>query len=184
MAVSTLGYAILALLHRQPGTGYDLAQRTRDPISYFWAAQHSQIHPELQRLLADALISFQMAPGPGPYPKKVYSITGAGRRALASWVTAPSQPAPTRSELLLKTYAVGAADAAAAASLYEAEATEHERRLDILTAIIVRIEDRYGGSAPDPSDPDFGNHATLSYGIGHARHHIAWCRTMAQRLRA
>src|SRR5215218_6334261 len=48
-----LGYAILGLLAVEPLTGYQLAQRMRAPIGYMWTAGHSQIYPELAKLLGD-----------------------------------------------------------------------------------------------------------------------------------
>ena len=77
---SKLGYAILALLARQPGTGYELSARARRPLGYFWSARHSQVYPELQKLLDAGLVSFSPAPGPGPLDKKVYSLTRARAR--------------------------------------------------------------------------------------------------------
>ncbi len=48
--VTSLGYALLALLARTPLTGYDLAQRMLRSTDFFWTARHSQIYPELARL--------------------------------------------------------------------------------------------------------------------------------------
>src|SRR5215469_6282498 len=48
--ISTLGYALLTLLAREPLSGYDLAQRMKRPLGFFWQAQHSQIYPELAGL--------------------------------------------------------------------------------------------------------------------------------------
>jgi hypothetical protein len=40
------------------------------------------------------------------------------------------------------------------------------------------VESRHGGGPPATSHPEFGNYATLTYGIGHARHRIAWLEWM------
>lgn len=109
---STLGYAILAVLARNPSTGYELAARLATPVSYFWTARHSQIHPELQRLLADGLVAFEAVPGPGPKGKKVYSIIPEGFEALCQWVAKPPADQPVRDELVLRTYAAWVADVA------------------------------------------------------------------------
>src|SRR5262245_2888646 len=68
--VSTLGYALLSLLTRGPATGYDLTQRMREPIGFFWVAQHSQIYPELARLADDGHVRATEGHGPGPHAKK------------------------------------------------------------------------------------------------------------------
>ena len=64
MAASTLGFALLGLLARQPRTGYELSQALRRPIGYFWTAGHSQVYPELARLDAAGYISHTVIDGP------------------------------------------------------------------------------------------------------------------------
>src|SRR3712207_7015289 len=54
--VTTLGYALLGLLAREPLSGYDLAQRLKGRVGFFWQARHSQIYPELGRLEAAGLV--------------------------------------------------------------------------------------------------------------------------------
>src|SRR6516165_6614771 len=90
--ISKLGYAILALLARQPSTGYELSARARRPLGYFWSARHSQVYPELRKLLAAGLVRFDTAPGPGPRDKKVYSLTDYGMTRLRDWVIQPPNP--------------------------------------------------------------------------------------------
>jgi PadR family transcriptional regulator, regulatory protein AphA len=84
--ISTLGYALLALLVREPLSGYDLAQRMKKPIGFFWQAQLSQIYPELARLEEQGCILHQVIAQEGRPQKKLYTITEAGRSALQAWV--------------------------------------------------------------------------------------------------
>ena len=122
---SALGYAILAVLARNPSTGYELAARLATPVSYFWTARHSQIHPELQRLLADGLVAFEAVPGPGPKGKKVYSITPEGFEALRQWVAKPPADQPVRDELVLTTYAAWMADPGELLAVFHQQAAAH-----------------------------------------------------------
>jgi DNA-binding PadR family transcriptional regulator len=93
---STLGYALLGLLAREPLSGYDLAQRMKQRVGYFWqAAGHSHIYPELGRLEAGGLATHEVVAQDERPAKKVYAITDAGRAALRRWVTEPA-PAPAR----------------------------------------------------------------------------------------
>jgi DNA-binding PadR family transcriptional regulator len=179
---STLGYALLALLARAPGSGYELGTRVRRPLGYFWSAQHSQIHGELQRLLADELVRFEQVAGPGPRDKKIYSISGTGRDALARWVAQPPNDQPARDELLLKAYAMWIADRDAVRELLLAQIDTREQRIESYQQDWRRVEGRHGGAAPPFDHPDFGSYATLKYGIDYERHRIAWCRWMLARL--
>ena len=179
---STLGYALLTLLGRHPQTGYELAASLRRPVAYFWEARHSQIHPELQRLLADGLVDFEAAAGPGPKDKKIYSLTEAGRRVLGEWLPEPPRPQPARNELVLKAYGMWAADRTAARQLFEHQAAAHEARLADYEIQRAAVESRHHQGAPPNDHPDFGNYAALSFGLGYERHYIAWCHWMVAQL--
>ena len=51
-----LKYALLGSLADQPRTGYELLKHFEQSLAYAWPASHSQIYPELARLLEDGLI--------------------------------------------------------------------------------------------------------------------------------
>jgi DNA-binding PadR family transcriptional regulator len=180
MATSTLGFAILALLARRPCSGYELAARLRAPVGYYWTARHSQIYPELERLLAGGLVSYRVAAGPGPRDKKVYAPTEEGLRSLREWVTRPPAARAPRDELLLKTYALWLADPVEAVALFRKQADEHAERLAAYQGIRARAERRHGGAMPPVGSPDFGSYATLLLGISHERDRLAWCRWLIE----
>jgi DNA-binding PadR family transcriptional regulator len=180
---AALGYAILAVLARTPSTGYELAARLTTPVSYFWTARHSQIHPQLQRLLADGLVTFQAVSGPGPKGKKVYSITPEGLARLRSWVAEPPAERPVRDELVLKTYAAWVADHDQLLALFGHQLAAHQDRLALYEANLGRLEARFGGRPP-PNTPGFGSYATLRCGISYERHRIGWCEWMIEQLQS
>lgn len=169
---STLGYALLGLLARKPRTGYELAQALRIPVGYFWTASHSQIYPELGRLEADSLVHGRVVPGPGPRDTKLYTISAAGRRALASWVVTPAELEQSRSEELLKTYSLWLADPAGAREMISGLRDRHRELLSRYEQIEAEIE-RDGPL--DPATPRFFDYATLRRGLSFERHAIAWC---------
>jgi DNA-binding PadR family transcriptional regulator len=179
--VSALGYALLCLLVRGPSTGYDLARRLRRPIGYYWTAGHTQIYPELARLAAAGLVTYSAGAGPGPREKKTYRITAAGRDALAAWLVTPAAPRAPKDELLLKTYAVAAADPHRMADLYRAAADAHAQRLAEYRSQLTDLTD---DGASHPQHPNFGNYATLRYGIAIEEMREEWCRWMAATLAA
>ncbi|NYC48370.1 DNA-binding PadR family transcriptional regulator [Clostridium beijerinckii] len=55
----TLKYAILGLINRNPLTGYDITKEFNSGLVEFWYAKHSQIYPELKKLTAEGLISYE-----------------------------------------------------------------------------------------------------------------------------
>ena len=169
---STLGYALLGLLAREPRTGYELAQALRIPVGYFWSASHSQIYPELARLEADSLVHSRVVPGPGPRDTKRYAISAAGRRALAAWVVMPAELEEARSEELLKTYSLWLADPAAAREMVSGLRDRHREMLSRYERIAAEIE--HDGPL-EPATPRFFDYATLRRGLSFERHAIAWC---------
>jgi DNA-binding PadR family transcriptional regulator len=177
--VSTLGFALLSLLTRGPATGYELTRRMREPIGYFWVAQHSQIYPELARLAQAGHVDVREGEGPGPRAKKTYTITESGRAVLAEWLPEPPAFQP-RSELVLKAYAANSADPARMAEMYQSVADEAADRLrswrDELKAMAEQGFDR-------PSHPRFGNYAVLKMGLESQRVTQAWATWLAAELR-
>jgi DNA-binding PadR family transcriptional regulator len=176
---SVLGYALLSLLVRDPTTGYDLARRLRRPVGYYWTARHSQIYPELARLVDAGLVSYEARSGPGPREKKTYTITAAGRDALADWLVRPPGPRMPKDELLLKTYAVAAAEPQRMARLYLDMADGYAQRLAQYRGMLGDLAD---DGAADRHHPRFGNYATLLLGVATEEQRIAWCRWMASTL--
>jgi DNA-binding PadR family transcriptional regulator len=177
--VSALGYALLCLLFHGPSTGYNLAARLRLPIGYYWTAQHSQVYPELARLVDGGLVSYEAGSGPGPREKKTYTITAAGRDALAEWLVRPPAPRTPKDELLLKTYAVAAADPHRMAELYLAMADEYAQRLAQYRG---QLADLVEIGADDRRHPRFGNYANLRFGVANEELREAWCRWLASKL--
>src|SRR6266487_5676416 len=179
--ISTLGYALLALLAREPLSGYDLAQRMKKPIGFFWQAQLSQIYPELARLEEQGCILHQVIAQEGRPQKKLYTITEAGQSALQAWVTRPPPPARERNELLLKTYAIWLADPQAALELFETREQFHAGRLALFEQIQASIEQESQGG-PRPDEPLFGDYATVRRGVAYEREYMTWCRWVIQQL--
>jgi DNA-binding PadR family transcriptional regulator len=183
---TTLGYALLALLARQPRTGYELRQAMREPIGFYWTASHSQIYPELARLEAAGLARHQVVNGPGPRDTKRYRVTATGRRALAGWAAEPPEPGPERDELMLKIYALWTVPPDQARDLVDAQLADHRARLARYEAIEAefRGDPAEAAALDDPRSPVFASFATLQCGLSYERHRIGWCEWLLARLAA
>jgi len=179
VSISVLGYTMLGLLARGPHTGYDLVRLLRRPIGYYWTAQQSQIYPELGRLAQAGLVVFEAASGPGPREKKTYATTAEGRAALATWLPLPPGSHAPRDELMVKTFAVAAADADQMRALYLTMSREHAQRAEDFERQQAEL-DETGAHALD--HPRFGNYATLRMGVAYERMRQEWCTWMAAQL--
>ncbi len=57
----TLKYAILGLINREPMTGYDITREfNSNNLANFWYAKHSQVYPELSRLMEEKLVTCEV----------------------------------------------------------------------------------------------------------------------------
>ncbi len=181
---STLGFAILGLLARQPRTGYELSAALRKPVGYFWTASHSQIYPELARLETARYVRHRVIKGPGPRDTKRYVISNAGRRALQNWVsTTTSQPA-TRDEFLLKVYSLWLVEPTTSAALVRDKADEHRATLREYERLQREHERLPAATLFNPARPEFSSYATLRRGVSFERHAIAWCEWLVTALEA
>ncbi len=181
MSISTLGYALLTLLAREPLSGYDLALRMKKPIGFFWQAQHSKIYPELAHLEEEGYVTHQVIVQEDRPQKKLYTISRTGNRALQAWVTLPPSPPPQRNELLLKVYAIWLTNPEAAIELFRSQEQLHAEQLALFEQIRVNIEQKSGGSLR-PDQPLFGDYATVRMGVAYEREYVTWCRWMLEQL--
>jgi DNA-binding PadR family transcriptional regulator len=177
--MTTLGYAILGLLSREDLSGYDLTQRMKARVGYFWSARHSQIYPELARLEDGGYVTHSVVEQKERPDKKVYEITDEGLEALRSWVTQPPEPRPTRDELTLKTYSIWLADPEQAARLFREEELRHEEQLVHYEEIRAWMEREWREDLTRTDSPEFASYATLRRGISYEREYAEWCRWMA-----
>lgn len=112
---------------------------------------------------------------------QLYSITPEGQETLCAWAVAPTEPEPSRNELLLKTYTLWLADPAQALKLFRAQEDRHRSQLAHYERILADIEQEH----PAPikvHEPLFGDYATLQIGLRYEREYVAWCHWMVEQL--
>lgn len=101
--LTTTSYAILGFLAIRPWTTYELAQQMQRTLNRTWPRARSKLFEEPKKLVAHGLAEAS-ADSVGKRPRTVYSITPAGRRALADWLAAPSDGMALESEHLVKLF--------------------------------------------------------------------------------
>jgi PadR family transcriptional regulator AphA len=92
-ALTTTSYAVLSLLSLQPWTTYELAQQMKRSLHWFWPRAESKLYQEPKKLAAHGYARARRR-YQGKRPSTVYSITPAGRKALAAWVREPGRSGP------------------------------------------------------------------------------------------
>jgi DNA-binding PadR family transcriptional regulator len=101
MDVKTL---CLGLLTEQDHTGYDIKRCCEEVFRHFFVAGFGSIYPALADLQRDGLVTAQSVEQKKRPDKKVYSITAAGREALARELVTTPPRHKVRSEFLTLMY--------------------------------------------------------------------------------
>ena len=89
--LTTTSYTILGWLAVQPWSTYELAQQIRLNLRFFWPRAESQLYEEPRRLAKLGLVAAEQT-FVGKRPRTIYTITPAGREALAAWIGESSGP--------------------------------------------------------------------------------------------
>ena len=97
IAASTTAYALLGLLSVQPFSTYELAKQVERSLGWFWPRTERKVYDEARKLVEQGLADATSEPT-GKRGRTVYSITPAGRDALATWMRQPSAPMKLESE--------------------------------------------------------------------------------------
>lgn len=177
--MNTLSYALLGALASRPQTGWEVSQHMKAPIAYMWAAQHSQIYPELNRLAEAGLIEATVIRGRGPRDTKRYALTSVGLLALSVWADSPPAVEVPKSEMLLKVRSLWLTSPERATAFIAAQREQFSVRLATL------IEERQQFARDDlmSSDhPEFFAFATWQYGLDRTRAAITWCDWLLSQL--
>ena len=100
-ALSPTSYAILGLLAVKPWTTHELVQQVDRSLRRFWPRAQSKLYEEPKKLVAHGLARASDDPV-GRRHRTRYTITAAGRRALAGWLHEPGAGPVLEFEQLLK----------------------------------------------------------------------------------
>jgi PadR family transcriptional regulator AphA len=94
-------FAILALLNIGPWSTYELTKLFGRSVQHVMSRTEANRYLEAKRLVDSGLATTEES-AVGRRKRTVYSITPAGRAALASWLDEPARPTQLESEGLLK----------------------------------------------------------------------------------
>jgi PadR family transcriptional regulator AphA len=97
----SLRHALLGALADRPRTGYELLKHFQQSLAYAWPASHSQIYPELARLLEERLIEQAAA---GPRGSKTYALTDAGLAEVRRWLRETEPDRRVRNDAALRMF--------------------------------------------------------------------------------
>src|SRR4051794_20262293 len=101
--LTTTSFAILGLLAIRPWSTYELTRQMDRSLGRIWPRATSKLYEEPKKLV-DAGLAVATSETVGLRPRTVYSITAAGRAALAEWLHVPGDGPVLEFEQLLKVW--------------------------------------------------------------------------------
>ena len=169
-SLSPTARVILGLLAWQARTGYEIKQVTDRSTRFLWGASYGQIYPELRRLEEAGLVVSREEPR-GRVPRRVYSLTDAGQRAVDAWLAGSDESYEVRDEGLLK--------------LFFGDLVPPEQLLDLVgrrRAWYQESATLFRGLGEELGELDETSERVLRYGVELMEWNAAWWADLEQRL--
>lgn len=133
-------YILLGFLNYQPMTGYELKQMLDESTSHFWHAHHSQIYTTLRQMEQDSLATSLLLREDSAPDRRVYTITPAGRDALANWLDQMlMETSPIKEELLVRLFFSAQREPEQVLTELRLQRELHQRKAAAYTAIAAHI---------------------------------------------
>lgn len=168
----TLKYAILGLINRKPITGYDIGKEFNFQLAEFWSAKHSQIYPELKKLVDEKLIVYDIEISGDVLEKKVYDITEKGKNQFLEWLNRNESMEQTPKNIFrLRMYFSNNLDVTTRIQLLQHQLLQHHERLTFL----YQQKEPYDKVPPLDSDV-FGDYLVLDGAIIREEASIKWLK--------
>lgn len=106
-----LKFILLGLIDIAPMSGYDIVKAFDYAALFYWHATHTQVYRTLKEMEKAGWVRGEVVHQADSPSKKVFSITGTGKGALAEWVRQePELPGLKHAFLIKFTYAAGLND--------------------------------------------------------------------------
>ena len=163
--INATAAALLGLLHEGPMTGGQLMGSAERRLGAYWSMTRSQVYRELPAL---AELGYVKLGKPGPRASQPYSITPAGKRAFARWLSEPAGGESIRNPVALRV-AFGAHHSSTALKDLYAQATDSHN----MAITEIREQAKQAKSEGD----NFGA-AALEFAIGYHKAALAWLKTV------
>lgn len=159
-----LRFFILGLLAQRSMSGYDVKGYLKNLSWLIGSPSAGSIYPALRTLLQDEWVTVDVELREDRPPRKVYTITEAGRRALDQWVDRPVGPSGSMKAFMMRLIM---------ASHYAPDrfvALMRQRRAEVARY----QQDLTNSSALPGAATDLGQRMALDYALSVAQSELAW----------
>ncbi len=170
--MNKLSFGLLSFLSTDPMTGYDLMLK----LNQFWRTTHSAIYPLLAELEEKQYVTYTLVGQNSKPDKKVYQITDTGREILREWLSAPTEEAVQKDEMMLKIYCIQGFDSATIEKLINEMEERYQKQLNRYTDSLKKLTSSVGNKFDSFKSQGFGSYLLLEKAISDVKLSIKWCR--------
>jgi DNA-binding PadR family transcriptional regulator len=161
--VNPTAAALLGLLHDGPMTGGQLMTAAQKRLGAYWSMTRSQVYRELPALADAGLVKLGR---PGPRASQPYSITPAGKRAFARWLTDEPGRETVRNPTALRVAFGKHQSSGALKSAYDQATEYHNNALNEAREAAKELR----------KDGDEHAAAALEFAVGYHRAALTWLK--------
>ena len=167
----SIRHFILGLLNRQPMSGYDIKRFLKSLSWLIDSPSFGSLYPALHALLENDLVTVEVVSRQDKPPRKIYSITEAGRQVLQEWLGQPIGSGVSLKAFLMRlVLASNLSQAGLVAYLEQRRTQVAAHQLDLEQTAGVMDEGM-----------DLGERLALEYGLAVAAAELDWLdSTLAQ----
>ena len=155
---------ILGLLNRQPMSGYDIKRFLRGLSWLIGSPSFGSLYPALHALLGGGLATVEVLPRPDKPPRKIYSITEAGRLVLQEWIDQPVVSDASLKDFVMCLILAGNLSHDGVIAHLQKRRTQVAAHHSTLTEAARTVDERM----------DLRDHLSLDYGLAIAAAELAW----------
>ena len=169
----TLKYSILGLLSQNPMTGYDIAREFSDhALSNFWYATHGQIYPEMNKLVQEGLVKYEVVIQGKSLEKKLYTITPKGSKEFTDWLILDEPVEQTPKDVFrLRAFFSEFASKEDFVKLLRSQAAKHQYKYERL---LENMNNSFSSGQPETGTREFGDYMVLDGALIREKAYIAW----------
>ena len=160
---------LLAGIHNEPRSGYELTKWLQIVGQHCWSVEHSSVYPALRELEQDGLIQSERVPGTRGPERSIYSLTDAGLEKLKTWVAHGSPRPVIKDEQILRVLCFDLLPRELALQQIREVRAEHQAQLDFFLARQAVL-----------SEQQLGPLLVTRRGVMAEQAYIAWCDEVAE----
>lgn len=166
-----LEFIILGLLYKRALTGYDIKKYIDGGINMFYKVSYGSLYPLLNKLLKGGYVicSCEMD---GKREKKIYTITGSGKKAFIKWLEADENESSSIEAFMARVYYYDLLPAEVAANII----ARYENKLVDYLQDLIKKKEKY--EEISNIDDYYFKLSTLYFGICKLQSIIEWCETV------